>query len=1195
MSLYTDFELPTISERILPYATVYKVILDEGTSATTVNQVGASAIAGSGFNPPVPGSQPSPLEIECTIYVTDLLCTGVKSLMLNDKFRQHIKIHLVETIDGLSSETVFGIDPAFDLSQMVSQGNNYVITHKTQYPFLRPQSLEYRAWVELDLNSLILDFLSQGTNLTNVSETGIYTSAKSIQEIIVNGNIRQYTTYDYQTSENAGHKHVYLDNTAQTKQVCSPPDADGNVICHQHAVIQEEVQEAIGAQGPHVHYLIPMTQIVDLRDLSRASSPPTQVGGGVISSMGHLPAGTTMTLGGGPTQTSTGQIPAGTTMSYAGMSQPTNAPSGQQVNRQSSQTSNRSRGLQVSQQSNNQSQGLQVTLQPRTRTSGLQVTLNPPAPLPLNLFSDFYSARDLDGSNRFFFGIDMKKILSEHSVFGNFYERPSSYRHIMEQSPPPISSIRIYRRRIPGSGESELSPLNLEGSVVYGDSRENNFMDNEVSELIVQADQRFSDSTIRPTRLNNGSSVEEVVIEAQNDVGVRYFSGIDKSITQKTDGFYKYHIEVDIQDTVYRVINFHANTLSQDINTLKEYYSSAQNSAAAIKNPFGAAHLTSTGDYVKPRVQKGFQSPELEGNCSTQNNMPNVAKKENVPASSDKNSMYSKGFEKGEYVPRSFNALTNKFSQSFRQNLRWSNPSSGDGVSDELVAILDRFVTIDNFYSPNPLSDLEFDRRIRSLMNIISPVGGSPEGISSVIAVMEKVNSDINSIIDLYQKPDDKNSGTTNATTRKSHVEGGDRKKMTIISVSNEFSYICNASDMGDIGIDFMALGTDENFGLKKVSRDMFRKITSREVSKLFDSETANVGIEGYDEQDTVATSMMSYFTPTKIGINPSIDLTIANSNQASVSNKEEYKKVASATFFYNAGRKSKSKSASYQSYVVKKQDSSKKEPPYSNPNQPLNSKEQEMVAQKINLKSEIENANTSAQWISDNLGVQIVNKEESSPNTSPTSTADATMETADSSDKTKNYIENDLGKGSTSQNNRAASPILKQLINQDSGKSPNQVKDYNLIDGNSKVKQNFDKIKKTINPNDSLRELPNPVKLLIKSNSRSYPPDKSGDVRKEVEAMLSEDVNSDNVDMFRYKFYEIVEVQILREYKKSANGYSLMLPKWEKLTQKAYDEYAGKNLLCRIIPYENKIMGIERAENYDLPTYDEYFILEGS
>lgn len=1151
MTLYTNVEFPTISELTLPYATVAVVILDEGSSATAVSQVGSSAIAGTGFNPPVPGSQPSPLEIDCYINVKDLLCTGAKSLMLNEKFRPHIKIHLVETIDGFSSETVFGIDPAFDLFQLRSQ-NGYIINHKTQYPFLRPQNMEYRAWVELDINSIILDYRAEGVTPTNVSETGTYTSAKSVQEIIINGNV-QDAIFDYQTSENAGHKHVYIGRANETKKVCSPPDANGNVVCHQHNVIDTEVQSAQGAMGPHVHYLIPMTHVRDLRDLSVGRALPIPLGGGGTS--GNNPSPHPLGTG---RSTSNPQPPPTTT----GPQPP-----------------------------------------PPSTTAG---NLTPPSPRPINLFSDFYTSRDRDGSIRFFFGVDMKKILSEHSVFGQLYERSLSYNHIMERSPPPISSMKIFRTRLAGSGETGSKKANSNSSVVFGSSKDEQFDKNEFEELVVQTEQKLSDLKIKSIRYDNdspfrsliGCSIEENTINAASDTGVRYFSGIDKTISQKTDGLYKYRLEIDIQDTVNKVINFHAATITSDMDVLKEYYNYALNAPSAIKNPYGNPHKNKSDDYVKERVKKDYSTSNDSETRTSRNNIASVtstSKKEQLAVSGHKNALHSKKYVKGQYVPRGFNALTNQFSPSFKKNLRWSNPSAGHGVSDELINILNRFITIEDFYSMTPLSDQQFERRLSSLMNIISPVGGSPEGILSVISLMKDRKKQISSIIDIYTKPDDKNTGAANSTTSKSHVEGGDRKKMTIIKVENVFSYVCDASDKNDIGMDFMALGADENLGLKRVNRDLYRKVITREVSKLFESETANVGVEGYDEQDTAVTSMFSYLTPTKININPAIDLTVANSNKAADASDKKYKAVGKASLFYNAGRKNKTKSSAYQSYVVKKQDSAKKDPPYSNANQPMNDKEQKMISQEIDIKSEIEDANTSSQWLSENLGIQVVNKQSSeSSSDSPPKTSTTTKPTIDS-DKTKNYIENDLGKGNQTKANRSAKDIMDKILDQESDKKPKKVKDYNLTSGDSKIKQSFDNQKVHQNPTDLIKNLPNPVKVLVKSTSSDYPPNKSGGIKKEVTKVLSEDVNPENENTFRYKFQQIVEVQILEGYEKSSKERSLMLPKWKKLTKEVYRETLGKNLVCRIIPYENKVMGIERDKNYDLPTYDEYFILEGS
>ena len=48
----------------------------------------------------------------------------------------------------------------------------------------------------------------------------------------------------------------------------------------------------------------------------------------------------------------------------------------------------------------------------------------------------------------------------------------------------------------------------------------------------------------------------------------------------------------------------------------------------------------------------------------------------------------------------------------------------------------------------------------------------------------------------------------------------------------------------------------------------------------------------------------------------------------------------------------------------------------------------------------------------------------------------------------------------------------------------------------------------------------------------------------------------------------------------------------WKTLTHGMWDTVAGTEMICRMKPYESKLLGIYRPKSLEMPTYDEYFIL---
>ena len=75
-----------------------------------------------------------------------------------------------------------------------------------------------------------------------------------------------------------------------------------------------------------------------------------------------------------------------------------------------------------------------------------------------------------------------------------------------------------------------------------------------------------------------------------------------------------------------------------------------------------------------------------------------------------------------------------------------------------------------------------------------------------------------------------------------------------------------------------------------------------------------------------------------------------------------------------------------------------------------------------------------------------------------------------------------------------------------------------------------------------------------------------------------------------------INRIEVFAGVRKSKSTGELLIGDlvYNKLTQGMLADAVQKNLtlLCRMSPYENKVIGFERNKKLELPTYDEYFVL---
>lgn len=242
---------------------------------------------------------------------------------------------------------------------------------------------------------------------------------------------------------------------------------------------------------------------------------------------------------------------------------------------------------------------------------------------PKSLFSDIYLSIDDTRQARFFFSMDYDKIIEENTIFGSLLKKRGLIdTKSLTRNYCKISSLKIFRKRLGGSSETG-SPPYLVASTINADTfvpldpatPAPNPACNQVDELIVFTSEEdgvlrsneyfklngFSKPKIMPsvgppigdispvsnTRFIAAppppsyeyvpnkqiiGTIEEILNMSVSDAdGIRHLSGVDKSMSSITDGYYQYRVEMEIIDKTDEYIISQLSQLQEAKDFLQTY------------------------------------------------------------------------------------------------------------------------------------------------------------------------------------------------------------------------------------------------------------------------------------------------------------------------------------------------------------------------------------------------------------------------------------------------------------------------------------------------------------------------------------------------------------------------------------------------------------------------------------------------
>jgi hypothetical protein len=427
-------------------------------------------------------------------------------------------------------------------------------------------------------------------------------------------------------------------------------------------------------------------------------------------------------------------------------------------------------------------------------------------------FSDLYLSRDQDGDAKFFFSVDIEKAIEDNALFGRLIKKTPRLRGELIRGSQ-IRAMRVYRRRI-----KEDMSVARSGTPV-GISP---FDKNEPWELIVNSGEK-SWKTFSNINNDNGALREFDLATTENLLGVRHFTGMDKTMSDVTDGLYQYIVDMEVDDATVEFIETQINDLLNAKAELEQYLSlgsqlSMSKYLAEVRDP----HIDSPSEFA------GTQ-----------------------------------GSTAGNYDP-----VSNRFTQNFvdMMNKKYSgfNRRAAPWISAVVV-----YANVLDLFTGSLGTRANRLKVLNSLFSYTSPKTGNPQGVAAVIRLIDKLAGQLA-----------KNIGTTITTSPRRFKQGSSQRsanhslskspKRTFM-VRKYFDQIFDSDVIKGVGVDYLSRGEDEtenDDGLRVMRADDYIKRVELETLRFFKTTEPDinlaVGSDTITDNDSITATNFSYLTPAR-------------------------------------------------------------------------------------------------------------------------------------------------------------------------------------------------------------------------------------------------------------------------------------------------------------------------------------------
>jgi len=426
-------------------------------------------------------------------------------------------------------------------------------------------------------------------------------------------------------------------------------------------------------------------------------------------------------------------------------------------------------------------------------------------------FSPLYHTKDENDNVRFMFSVNTSEILIRNSIYGPLFSRLSFAKRqdILERSL--IKNLEVRKVRVK---KASFTANNLNTNQTKGEI----FDKNEPPVTLGRTGEKEPRS-FPPVNNSEFSISEEDPYFGYNrgDTSVRSFSGIDKTFSTISDGFYQYEIEIEVSDTIPDYLEGQISELKEAISILNEYYN--------------------FGTLISPTLEKAeISNPHVD---------------------LDVESGSTESPDKSHYEAYS-NKFTRRFSKVARE--KYESPSNYPWVTVP-AAFVD---LVSGFVSNFP--EEKKAQIVSSMRHSMSPVTGNPTNILLIIKMMESFTKKVEDISALPSKPSISSASSTSSTNL--DVQKTSKSPTKSYTEYKRFDATFNSDSTKSFGFNYFDtdLGNTSDMGLKTLTNLDYDKRIDEETERFFTSKDVDinpsVGNNTATRRTSIETASYGYLTP---------------------------------------------------------------------------------------------------------------------------------------------------------------------------------------------------------------------------------------------------------------------------------------------------------------------------------------------
>ena len=753
----------------------------------------------------------------------------------------------------------------------------------------------------------------------------------------------------------------------------------------------------------------------------------------------------------------------------------------------------------------------------------------------------------------FLFHLDYHKAVIDNSQFGAFVRTADRRAKENIFSNSKIKNVRIFRHRVEqGLRANEIREVEYEDRtelVAYSFDTASGFLRRRRVKRPIQPNEAGSEMiTI--------GGIREVNLGFNRRQGIRTFTISDFDMASRTDGRYRYSAEFEIEDGTIPFVKKELAKIVQVRSFLTEYYNVA---SRRENNDMSTGHFS---DAFIEKLANAYQIPE----------------REKIINSNRRN--------RKQLVQKSIASSP------------WLNAVS------VYTGVLNNLTTIQR----ERALDISF-----LLLKLVDPSTGSVQGLELLLNLIESLERKIKNVLgDKDRMMNEQDYGIRTTAYKNKMVNNS-------ISIKKKFKRIHDSNTQNYVGYDFLGGREGRGLGLRSITTKYYKARLLKEHQKYFsgmeaakDPNRTRAGQEGQDREARdqgqgnfaqfldLKDSFYSYLTPFRIRLGKGYNLKLVDRGPA-LWRTRQYDAMASSKLALNPRRDSLAN--------AKNTNRSPREPTFDiEPPITFSAAHDATVS---GVDKEVASINIANSVVMSSLGVQIMSPtsyahsivmEEQAEGISPevygvdpkeiigesTSFATDKFETLE---PTTLIPEEDDVEDIT----EFASLFTKPLVS--SEENLFSVSRFGVLDFNPRNKKN--RIDKIINKFDDAQskarffeKIPNQIKSIFMSSRNKTIMDWFATLRKTGQDLIE---SPKYANLYYYNYNHINSIEVLIGFGEDKDGNPLLSePRYRRMNKRIFDRVSktGRPIVCRMMPYSFRAMGIKKSKKLELPEFDRFFFL---